>query len=244
MGLGDNMQRYFTNNKVDDNLVLSDSDSYHILRVMRMNLNGRIEIVYNNDLYICEIVDTNPTVIARIISKEDNKNELSFDITIVQSLVKEQKMDYILQKITELGASRIIPYEASRSVIKLDNRKDKKIERWQKIIKEATEQSKRTSIPIIENVISLFDLARLSDYDMKFLCTVNEKSQNLKKVLSNLDGSVKMIFVIGPEGGFTDIEEKELIDNDFIPVSLGDSVLRTETASTFIMSVIRYIDMG
>lgn len=237
------MQRYFTNNKVDDNLVLSDSDSYHILRVMRMNLNGRIEIVYNNDLYICEIVDTNPTVIARIISKEDNKNELSFDITIVQSLVKEQKMDYILQKITELGASRIIPYEASRSVIKLDNRKDKKIERWQKIIKEATEQSKRTSIPIIENVISLFDLARLSDYDMKFLCTVNEKSQNLKKVLSNLDGSVKMIFVIGPEGGFTDIEEKELIDNDFIPVSLGDSVLRTETASTFIMSVIRYIDM-
>lgn len=238
------MQRYFTNNKVDDNLVLSDSDSYHILRVMRMNLNGRIEIVYNNDLYICEIVDTNPTVIARIISKEDNKNELSFDITIVQSLVKEQKMDYILQKITELGASRIIPYEASRSVIKLDNRKDKKIERWQKIIKEATEQSKRTSIPIIENVISLFDLARLSDYDMKFLCTVNEKSQNLKKVLSNLDGSVKMIFVIGPEGGFTDIEEKELIDNDFIPVSLGDSVLRTETASTFIMSVIRYIDMG
>lgn len=83
----------------------------------------------------------------------------------------------------------------------------------------------------------------MSDYDIKFLCTVNESSQNLKKVLSNMVSGAKILFVIGPEGGFTPEEEKVMMENDFLSISLGNSVLRTETASTFIMSVVRYIDM-
>ena len=90
-------------------------------------------------------------------------------------------MDYILQKTAELGVDKIIPYCASRSVIKINEKKDKKIERWKSILKEAAEQSKRIKIPEITNPINLSNLVKLSDYDIKFLCTVNESSQNLKK---------------------------------------------------------------
>jgi len=237
------MQRYFTNNKENNSFILSSDDTYHITKVMRMCKTDKIEVIYDNELYICEIIELEPVVIAIILEKLDTVSELKHSVTIVQSLVKEQKMDYILQKTTELGVNEIIPFTASRSIIKLDNKQDKKIERWQKIVKEASEQSKRNYIPIVQNAISLSNLVKLSDYDMKFLCTVNESSQNIKKVLSNLNRNVRMLFVIGPEGGFTEEEETKLIENGFISLSLGSSVLRTETASTFIMSVIRYLDM-
>lgn len=237
------MQRYFVEKNNNNIFTLSNEDSYHITKVMRMSIGDRIEIVYNSKLYISEIVELRPNIKAKIIKEVSTNSNLSCQVTIVQSLVKEQKMDYILQKLTELGVSKIIPYQASHSIIKLDQKEDKKIRRWQTIVKEASEQSKRIDIPKIENVVNLSNLVKLSDYDIKFLCTVNETSQNLKKVLSNISSGAKMLFVIGPEGGFTDEEEKILIDNNFISVSLGNSILRTETAPIFIMSIIRYLDM-
>lgn len=237
------MQRYFVTNKESDIFTLSSDDSYHVITVMRMNLTDNIEIVYNEKLYLGEIIELTPAVKAKIIKELEINNELSISVTIAQSLVNEQKMDYILQKTTELGVKEIIPYIASRSIIKINNKENKKIERWQKIVKEASEQSKRNCVPVINNSMTLSNLVNLSDYDMKFLCTVNETSQNIKKVLSNLNRNVKMLFVIGPEGGFTKEEENKFIENGFISLSLGNSVLRTETASTFIMSVIRYLDM-
>lgn len=243
MDMGDNMQRYFVNQKENDIFTLSNDDSYHINTVMRMKNKDEIEIIYENQVYISEIILLEPIVKAKIKKEVKVNNELSTYVTIAQSLVKEQKMDYILQKTTELGVSEIIPYMATRSIIKLDNKKDKKIERWQKIVKEASEQSKRNNVPIINNAMTLSNLVNLSDYDMKFLCTVNENSQNIKKVLSNVNRNVRMLFVIGPEGGFTVEEENKFIENGFISLSLGSSVLRTETASTFIMSIIRYLDM-
>lgn len=237
------MQRYFID-KINNNLItLSKDDSYHITKVMRMNILDKIEIVYNKKVYIAEITNLQPDVVVKLVKEKEENTKLSRDVTIVQSLVKEQKMDYILQKTTELGVSMIIPFAASRSVVKIDGKESKKIERWQSIVKEASEQSKQIEIPKVENIIDISNLVKLSDYDVKFLCTVNEKSKNIKKVLSNLCESARMLFVIGPEGGFTKEEEQAMMDNDFIPISLGNSVLRTETASTFIMSVVRYIDM-
>lgn len=244
MNIGDSsMQRYFVDKIENNNFSLSENDSYHITKVMRMKEEDKIEIVYKEKLYLSKIIELVPVVKAKIIEEIEINNELSINVTIVQSLVKEQKMDYILQKTTELGVSEIIPYMATRSLIKLDNKQDKKIERWQKIVKEAAEQSKRNTIPTVTNAMTLSNLVNLSDYDIKFICSTNETSQNIKKVLSNLSGSVRILFVIGPEGGFTEEEERRLIENGFISLSLGNSILRTETASTFIMSVVRYLDM-
>lgn len=237
------MQRYFSKKIENNRFTLTEEDTYHITKVMRMVKDDKIEVVYQENTYICKIVSLSPLVEAEIVEEIKNNQELKTQVTIVQSLVKEQKMDYILQKTVELGVDKIIPYCASRSVIKINEKKDKKIERWKSILKEAAEQSKRIKIPEITNPINLSNLVKLSDYDIKFLCTVNENSQNLKKVLSNMVSGAKILFVIGPEGGFTPEEEKVMMENGFLSISLGNSVLRTETASTFIMSVVRYIDM-
>ncbi len=235
------MQRYFCKEKENDIFTLSSEDSYHITKVMRYNIGTNIEIVYDNTLYIANIINLSGLVKAQVIKIVD-ENINSYFVTIAQSLVKEQKMDYILQKGTELGASCFIPLDVTNSIVKLNGKENKKIERWRKVVKEASEQSKRLDIPIVTNILSIDDLVK-EKYDLKILCSVNETSKNIKTVLSNIKQSDRILFVIGPEGGFTDQEEQKLKNNDFISTSLGSRVLRTETASTFVLSIINYIFM-
>jgi len=238
------MQRYFVE-KMDDNhiVTLSDKDSYHIQKVMRMNIKDKIEVVLEKTVYICEIISIDKNVKAKICWELSEDNTLGYSVVLVQSLVKEQKMDMILQKCTELGVSGIYPYQAERSIVKAFGKESKKIERWNSITKEASEQSKQNKVPFVGNILSLQELCNLEGFDYKFLCTLNEKEKSLKKVLSNLKKGAKMIIVVGPEGGFTLHEEESLMNAGFHPISLGKSVLRTETAGMFFLSVIRYIDM-
>ena len=235
------MQRYFKETN-QDIFELSNDDSYHIIKVMRNNIGDKIEVVIDKQLYICEIIKMDNLVTVKKIEEVECDSELPCYVTIAQSLVKEQKMDLILQKSCELGASEIIPINTTRSIVKLDKKETKKIDRWNKILKEASEQSKRVVIPNVKEIMDIKDLAKL-DYDIKILCTVNELSTSLKKVLSKDLNNVKIILVIGPEGGFTDNEEKILIDNGFISTSFGNRVLRTETASLYALSIINYILM-
>ena len=233
------MQRYFCNDCLNNKFILTKDDSYHISKVMRMEINDKIEIVYNNEVYLTKIIEFNP-VIALIINKLDEYNELEKKITICQSLVKENKMDLIIQKSTELGAYCFIPLKNHNSIIKGTNKDfDKKVIRWQRIVKEASEQSKRNIIPKVEDVKELDELINLK-FDLKILLTVNEMSMTLKKVLQNNQYYDTMIIVIGSEGGFTKEEESKLIANGFISVSLGNLVLRTETASLCALSMIKY----
>ena len=113
------MQRYFAKDKIENNIILDKSDMHHIKNVMRMNAKDKIECIYNKKLYICRVDDININSFEILEEKEEN-NELNIEITIAVSLVKEQKMDFILQKLTELGVSKIIPLKTERSIIKLE----------------------------------------------------------------------------------------------------------------------------
>ena len=113
------MQRYFAKRREQNNLILEESDIHHIKNVMRMNINDKIEVVYDKVLYICNIDNLDPLTLSveDTISKE---NKLNIELTIAIGLVKEQKIDLILQKLTELGVSRIITVDMERSIVKLD----------------------------------------------------------------------------------------------------------------------------
>lgn len=234
------MQRYFCNSNTNE-FVLSSEDSYHITKVMRYGIGEKIEVVSNEELYLAEIINISPSVIAKRIEKIEVEID-RLNVTIAQSLVKEQKMDYILQKGTELGTSSFIPLIVERSVVKLNNKEQKKIDRWNTIVKEASEQSKRLDIPVVTVAHTIDELIKL-DYDYKILCSVNEVSTSIKTVLSNIKISDRILIVVGPEGGFTKEEENKLINAGFISVTLGNRVLRTETASLFVLSIINYIFM-
>ena len=203
------MQRYFKDTN-QDIFELSQDDSYHITKVMRNSIGDLVEVVIDKKLYICEIIEMNNLVTVRKKEEVETDSELECSVTIAQSLVKEQKMDLILQKSCELGVSEIIPINTTRSIVKLDKKETKKIERWNKILKEASEQSKRVVIPKVNSILDVKELAKL-DYDIKILCTVNELSTSIKRVLSNDLKGAKIILVIGPEGGFTDADRKSVV---------------------------------
>lgn len=237
------MQRYFVKQRKDNQFILSKEDSYHVKTVMRMEIGDKIEIVNNEKTYIAQITSLFPEVVAEVIEEIKSSIPIAISVTLVQSLVKEQKMDLILQKTTELGVDQIIPLATTRSIVKMNQKELKKLDRWQKILKEASEQSKRTTIPILEKVMTIQELVKIDGYDVKLLCTVRENTKNIKNLLSNIEEGAKMIVVVGPEGGFTEEEEEQLICGGFETVSLGESVLRTETAPLFIMSAVRYLSM-
>lgn len=235
------MQRYFAKEKIDDKLVLSDSDYHHIKSVMRNKPGDIIEVIYQNIVNICSIITITPLEL-KVISKNNENNELPINLTVAVSLVNEQKFDLILQKLTELGVSTIIPIKTTRSIVKIDDNKIiKKISRWQTICKEASEQSKRTVIPKVKNIITLKELLN-ENIDLKLICSLNETAKPINEYLDKK--CRKILFAIGPEGGFTKEEEKQLLENGFYAASLGKRVMRVETAAIYVASIINYIYEG
>lgn len=233
------MQRYFSYKKIDKRFELSDDDLYHIKTVMRMKNDELVEVIYDKKLYICR-VDTNSNLVTIDHEKETFSDEV--DITLIIPLLKETKMDLIMQKSTELGVSKIIPMNMERSIIKIDKSKyDKKRERWQKICKEASEQSKRNIIPVVCELASLDTLETLKG--VKLVCSTAEKEKNLKKILQTKNNCATLILAIGPEGGFTADEENTFVSCGFEKVSLGNRIMRVETVPLFLLSVINYIYM-
>ena len=233
------MQRYV----VDENLKLDKKDINHIINVMRLNVNDQIKLINNWTIYdaiITKIEKNN--VLYEIIKKEESKSLKDYKVIIACSIIKEQKMDYLLQKATELGVDEIIPIISERTIVKV-KQASSKIDRWNRIIKESVEQSHRVSIPIIKDIISLKELSNL-EYSIKILCNTNEKSKNIKKVLQDSKKRDTIIIVVGPEGGFTDSEINYLENSGFISTSLGKNILRAETVPLYVLSVINYEFMG
>ena len=231
------MQRYFAKDKIAEKLVLYDSDIHHIKNVMRGKENDKIEVVYDETVYICCIKNIDPLELTVINTIKESK-DMNVDLIVAVSLVQEQKFDLIIQKLTELGVTRIIPVKTVRSIVKLDDKKiDKKIMRWQTICKEASEQSKRTNVPKIEQIKTLKELVN-EKTDISLLCSLNEETKFIDAYLT--DDIKKILFVIGPEGGFTEDEEQYLLSHNFKPVSLGKRVMRVETAAIYVTSVINY----
>ena len=232
------MQRYFSNEFKDNKFTLNNDDLYHIIKVMRMKTGDNVEIVYNQNVYLCELNINENVEIKKIkLYSENIKNEIKRVLII--PLLKEQKFDLILQKATELGVDEIIPVEMERSIVKLTNDKiEKKLERWTKICKEASEQSKRTDIPTITSVKKLSELKDLDG--LKMVCSTTEKENLLKKFLTDNTNYDKINIVIGPEGGISPREEDKLVELGFQRVSLGKRIMRVETVPMFVLSVLNY----
>ncbi len=162
-------------------------------------------------------------------------------ITLYQALPKGSKMEFILQKSTELGVFEVVPFIAARSIPKLTrDREEERVERWRRIVREAARQSNRPIIPDISPARDFQDLLRSADQPVKLLLWEKEKSNGLKRVLSDLSEPGSVAVMVGPEGGLTQEEAEAAICSGFIPVTLGRRILRTETAPIAVLAILQF----
>ncbi|MER2059867.1 MAG: 16S rRNA (uracil(1498)-N(3))-methyltransferase [Niallia sp.] len=241
------MQRYFAKNE-EDIFIIQEDDYHHIVRVMRMGVNDEIYCVNENQQVArCIIVNISENeVTAKVVQWIEGEIELPVSVSIVSGMPKGDKLEWIIQKGTELGAYKFIPFIAGRSVVKWDEKKSgKKLIRWNKIAKEAAEQSHRTLIPEVSTPIDIKQLIRLAeDYDVKLVAYEEEaregESSMLTKSLKSMTKGQSILAVFGPEGGLNESEVALLKDYGFIICGLGPRILRTETAPLYLLSAVSY----
>ena len=234
------MQRYFTSFKDEKNITISNDDIFHIVKVMRMKINDQFEINNDGDIYLAQINSLAPFSF-KIIKKIDENHELKTKITLLYCLPKGDKIDLVLQKATELGVNQIVLVNSSRCIAKINNEnKKKKLARFNKIIKEATEQCKRNNLPALKDVIKFNEISNYQS-DLNLIAYENSKmsNQELKDLLRNFKGNTVTI-LIGAEGGFSKEEVEYALKNNFISISLGNRILRSETSVFNLLSILGY----
>ncbi len=223
------MQQFFVNEVIKNNeLVSLDADVlYQLKKVLRVNNGYTFRLVDNDsNVYLCRFENNQ----ARIINKIIENNELDTNITVILSLIKNDKMDFAIQKLCELGVKRIVPYKAYRSVVK-EGKATNKIDRFKKIAKEACEQSHRNIIPEITDFINIKEIKNYMS-DINVIAYENEDN-----IVNNFKCN-SITILIGPEGGF-DEKELEIIKKlGFNSISLGKRILRAETAAIYLTSLI------
>nr|WP_315039742.1 16S rRNA (uracil(1498)-N(3))-methyltransferase [uncultured Neisseria sp.] len=165
----------------------------------------------------------------RILREEATDNESPLNITLVQAVSAAERMDFTLQKSVELGVAEIRPVISERCVVRLSGeRAEKRVARWQEIVVSACEQSGRNSVPKVLPLTTYAQaLQQLPQETTKLLMSLN-RAQKLSDVRPQ---SGKVVFMVGPEGGWTEKEEQQAFDAGFQSVTLGKRVLRTETTS-------------
>lgn len=245
------MQRYFIKEKketLSSAITITGDDVHHISRVMRMKTGSSlICCTSDGQAAQCVIEEVNEdSILCRIVEWQNSDHELPVLVTIASGLPKGDKLEWIFQKGTELGAASFIPFNAARSVVKIDSKKAaKKVERWRKIVKEASEQSYRNLIPEVQEPAGWKELLKISEsYDLKIVAyeesAKKDELSNLAKALNTAIAGQSILVVFGPEGGLTGEEIKQLTDTDFIVCGLGPRILRTETAPLYVLSAISY----
>lgn len=225
-------------------VTFTGDEHHHITRVMRYEEGdqviacdgqGRVVLVELFSFSKDEVVGT-------IIEELQEVRELPVKITLAQGLAKGEKMDLIVQKATELGVSKIIPFTSSRTIVKLNDKKESnRLSRWYKIAKEAAEQSHRSFIPQIADVHSYAQLLNIGqEYDFAFIAYEQEGDQTLHHYLQSVQVGSNILVVIGPEGGFAKEEVASAVQKGFHSISLGRRILRTETAGIVALANIGY----
>ncbi|MEW6377587.1 MAG: 16S rRNA (uracil(1498)-N(3))-methyltransferase [Thermodesulfobacteriota bacterium] len=215
----------------------------HIRRVLRFKAGDEI-VVFDGEgkEYEGTIVEENPiSVVVRVQNILSSKREPPLEITLAQSLLKGEKMDYLIQKAIELGIKELIPFYSSRSVPHLEKaRRLRRHHRWEKIAIEASKQCGRGVIPVIKPLQEYSEMLQTVSSDSLRLILWEKEGTRLKEVLGGAEEKTKVFFIVGPEGGLSQEEVEQAKKTGFIPITLGERILRAETASLCLLSILQY----
>ncbi len=238
--------RFFDDFEILDGntVVIGGESAQHISRSLRMKAGERIVVCDGSGKeYECVLESfTSDTVTAKIVDVNRNVSEPSYKAVVYQACPKSDKMDSIVQKAVELGAHGIVCFMSDRCIARYDEKGfEKKCARWQKIALEAAKQSGRGYVPYVRWLPNLKSvIAEIADSGVGFMCYEDEDALTLKEYLSMSQSEDNYSFIIGSEGGFSEKEAQMCRDNGIKTVGLGKRILRTETASGYVLACLSY----
>lgn len=218
----------------NNEIVINDkSDCNHIQNVFRLNVGDKLRVIDGQFEYITEIISVaKKEIILNIIEKNEDNYSIDRKIDVALGVLKNDKMNLAIQKLTEIGINKIIPLQTERVVVKLNEKKEK----WDTIVKEALKQCRGVKFVKIDSLTKLENI-KFSEYDKILYAYENsEQSQKIHGVIK--DENKKILYIIGPEGGITLDEVEFLKKSGAIEVSLGKRILRAETAAIILGGIL------
>ena len=231
------------NNIFNNKLLICCDEARHIMKVLRYKIDDLITLFDSEGTtYECVIkAYENEEITAEIIEKIENKNSETTKIILAQAVLKSKKMDFVIQKSTELGISRIIPFFSSRTIPKWNSSKCFiKAEHWRNIVKASVKQSGIRKMPSVDNIFS-YDEIISSDFNMnKILLYEKERTVSFKKIMNKIMFPSDILIMVGPEGGFTIEEISKAKENGFLTAGIGNLILRAETVPISVLTILQY----
>jgi 16S rRNA (uracil1498-N3)-methyltransferase len=222
-----------------DRVILTDANHHHLVNVLRVQPQEAIELVMDEGVYAATVRQLKPLIIDRL-EKIVSDHELPFFITLIYPVSKGDRFDWVVQKATELGVTELIPCTSERTVVVWQPEDvEKKFQRYQRIIDDATLQSKREQRMRMNRYLPLQAALQLP-FDQKWIASEHHRTALLPKLaMTSITQGQQVAMVVGPEGGFSENEIHLATRHHFQPISLGPSILRTETAVTVALSMLR-----
>jgi 16S rRNA (uracil1498-N3)-methyltransferase len=209
---------------------LKDSHADHLVRVLRVRVGQQFEISTGNQVFQGTVAAIHDHAVEFALGEEVPCAALPLSITLALAIFKFDRMEWVIEKGTELGVSRIIPVIARRTDSHLAVASARRVERWQRIALQAAQQCRRAVPPTIEAPMKV-ELATTLSASARILLAETEKALSLRDALEELPSGTDLMFAIGPEGGWTEEELLSFRDRGWMAVTLGQTILRAETAA-------------
>ncbi|MSV29670.1 MAG: 16S rRNA (uracil(1498)-N(3))-methyltransferase [Bryobacterales bacterium] len=229
-------RRFFVDKVARGGAEVCGDDALHLTRVLRVEAGETYEISDNERVYLAEVTLARKNRVEFRTIEELPVDEPVVRLTLYAALIKFDRFEWIVEKATELGVETIVPVDTVRCEKGLAQAAEKRVERWRKIARESSQQSRRARMPVIEDPRQLNDVA----YPVSTGFALDEKPglPALGAVLP--PGSTAVSLLVGPEGGWTDAEREWLPPHGWTGVSLGRQILRAETAAIAALSVVAH----
>lgn len=227
--------------------LLDGGEHHHLSRVLRIKPGKKVWLHDEEGRsYLAEVKEVTDKGTTMLILGQQGVDGAKIHLILAQALIRAKKMDFLVQKATEMGMDSLIPIVGTRSVVKISCEVEKKkVLRWQKIAAEAAKQSGRSTVPVILPPQPVLRLVEESKAERKLLLSEN-RGRYLKDILvegpaiSSDEGTPSVLILVGPEGGWTEGEENKALDRGFEAVSLGKQILRSETAALAALALVSH----
>ncbi len=230
-------RRFFVDAVQSGRARITGPDAHHLTRVLRVEPGQQFEISDNHAVYLAEVESARKDLVSFSVREKVASAEPLVRTTILPSLIRFEPLEWMLEKATELGVERVVPVQAGRSEKGLEQAAGKRMARWNRIVREASEQSRRARLPEISPPVPLSDALQM-EAAYRYVLEEAEAPPILPALPADRRPGDLVALLVGPEGGWTDREREQIAAAGWRPVSLGPQILRAETAAIAALAIV------